>query len=136
MSLPETSVAAAREALVLAHVDAENRRDADAVIATFRHPRYEIVPTGVVHDGEAAVRAMLAEQWSQLPDLRYEAAGIYHGVDGLIVETRTVGRANGRDVDMLSVNLFGFDGADLVLERCWFDRMTVAAALGYEPRAD
>lgn len=50
---------AAREALVLRHVDAENAHDLDAVLATFAHPRYEIVPTGVVHDGEAAVSRML-----------------------------------------------------------------------------
>ena len=30
-------------------------------------------------------------------------------------------------IDMLSINLFGFEGTGLVLERCYFDRMLFAA---------
>jgi predicted ester cyclase len=123
---------AARGALVLAHVAAENDHDLDGVLATFKHPRYEIVPTGVVHDGETAVRKLLTQQWEQLPELRYEAAAVFHGPDGVVVETRTLGTApDGRRVNMLSMNLFAFEGADLVVERCYFDRLTVAQALGY-----
>jgi hypothetical protein len=136
-TLPDLDVCAAREALVVAHVAAENARDIEAVMATFAHPRYEIVPTGAVHDGDTAVRAMLEEQWTQLPGLRYEAVALFHGSDGLMVETRTLGTApDGRSVDMVSVNLFGFRGLELMLERCWFDRMTVAEALGYAPKVD
>ena len=125
---------AAREAVVLAHVAAENAHDLDAVMATFAHPRYEIIPTGAVHDGVDAVRAMLVEQWHQLPGLRYEAADIYHAAGGVAVETRTTGTApDGRAVDVVSVNVFGFDGPDLVVERCYFDRLTIADALGYTP---
>jgi ketosteroid isomerase-like protein len=135
VALPDHAVLAAREALVFSHVAAENARDIEAVMATFGHPRYEIVPTGVVHDGDAAVRAMLEEQWAQLPGLRYEAVAFFHGSDGVMVETRTLGTAtDGRAVDVVSVNLFGFRDLELVLERCWFDRMTVAEALGYAPK--
>ena len=88
-------------------------------------------------DGEAAVRAMLIEQWRQLPGLSFEAAAIFHGLNGVAVETRTRGTSPlGREVDMLSVNLFGFDGPDLVLERCYFDRMTVAESMGYNAAPD
>lgn len=65
-----------REELVLRHVAAENARDLDAVMATFTHPRYEIIPTGAVFDGAAAVRAMLVQQWTELPLLRYSAASL------------------------------------------------------------
>ena len=41
----------ARDKTLAAHVDAENRNDVDAVIATFRHPRYELVPVGEIFDG-------------------------------------------------------------------------------------
>ena len=34
------------------HMDSENRHEFDATIDTFDHPRYEIIPTGDVHDGE------------------------------------------------------------------------------------
>ena len=30
-------------------------------------------------------------------------------------------------IDMLSINLFGFEGTGLVFERCYFDRMLFAA---------
>lgn len=116
-----------REELVLRHVAAENARDLDAVMATFTHPRYEIIPTGAVFDGDAAVRAMLVQQWTDLPLLRYSVASLYHGDDGLIVETRTT--AADTPMNMLSINLFGFRGPDLVLERCYFDRMLLSAQL-------
>jgi SnoaL-like protein len=122
-----TALQRTREALVLRHVAAENARDLEAVMATFTRPRYEIIPTGMVFDGDDAVRAMLLQQWGDLPQLRYSAEGIYHGDDGLVVETRTT--APGKTIDMLSVNLFGFRGPDLILERCYFDRMLLAEQL-------
>ncbi len=124
---PDTALRRAREELVLRHVAAENARDLEAAMATFTHPRYEIIPTGTVFDGDEAVRAMLLQQWADLPLLQYSAEGLYHGEDGLVVETRTT--APGTPLDMLSVNLFGFRGRDLVLERCYFDRMLLAAQL-------
>jgi hypothetical protein len=117
----------AREELVLRHIAAENARDLEAAMATFTHPRYEIIPTAKVFDGEEAVRSMLLRQWADLPRLQYTAEGIYHGEDGLVVETRT--NAPGTPFDMLSINLFGFRGPDLILERCYFDRMLLAAQL-------
>ncbi|WP_231968780.1 MULTISPECIES: nuclear transport factor 2 family protein [unclassified Mycobacterium] len=124
---PVTALRRAREEVVLRHVAAENARDLEAAMATFTHPRYEIIPTGTVFDGDQAVRAMLSQQWADLPMLRYAAEAIYHGDNGLVVETRTT--APGTPLDMLSVNLFGFRGPDLVLERCYFDRMLLAAQL-------
>ena len=38
------------------HMESENVHDFDATIGTFGHPRYEIVPTGDVYDGEEEVR--------------------------------------------------------------------------------
>jgi hypothetical protein len=116
-----------REELVLRHVAAENARDLEGAMATFTHPRYEIIPTGMVFDGDAAVRALLLQQWAELPLLQYSAEALYHGEDGLVVETRTT--ALGAPINMLSINLFGFRGPDLILERCYFDRMLLAAQL-------
>jgi hypothetical protein len=117
----------AREELVLCHVEGENDRDLEAVMATFTHPRYEIVPSATVYDGDEAVRQMILRQWEELPLMRYTAEGIFHGDNGLMVETRTT--CPGTPIDMLSVNLFGFAGAGLILERCYFDRMLFAAQL-------
>ena len=59
----------AREAVLAAHSAAETAHDLDAVIATFHHPRYEIVPTGEVFDGEEAVRGYHAENFAGVPDV-------------------------------------------------------------------
>ncbi|KUH64595.1 hypothetical protein AU184_17420 [Mycolicibacterium novocastrense] len=116
-----------REEIVLRHVAGENARDLEAIMATFAHPRYEIVPSATVYDGDAAVRTMILRQWDELPWMHYAAEAIYHGADGLVVETRTT--CAGTDIDMLSVNVFGFDGEGLILERCYFDRMLFAEQL-------
>ena len=50
-----------REAIVREHMESENRHEFDVTIGTFDHPRYEIVPTGDVHDGEEAVRGYFAD---------------------------------------------------------------------------
>ncbi len=122
-----TEVYRRREELVLRHVAAENERDLEAIMATFTRPRYEIVPTAMVFDGDAAVRQMILRQWEELPRLQYTAEGIFHSAAGLVVETRTT--CPGTAFDMLSVNLFGFDGDGLILERCYFDRMLFSAEL-------
>jgi hypothetical protein len=114
----------AREEVVLRHVAGENDRDLEAVMATFTRPRYEIMPSATVYDGEDAVRAMILRQWDELPWLHYSADAIYHGEHGLVVETRTT--CPGTDIDMLSMNMFGFDGAALILERCYFDQKVFA----------
>ena len=40
-----------REAIILEHIDAENRHDVEGTIATFHRPRYEV--NGVPSDGES-----------------------------------------------------------------------------------
>lgn len=117
--------------VVRAHVEAENERDLEGVMATFSRPRYEIVPTGTVFDGDAAVREMLVNQWAGLPHFNYAIEGLFQSADGLVVETRTIYPGGSRS--MLSVNIFRFEGTQLVLERCYFDRMGFAEFLGDPP---
>ena len=40
-----------RLAIVREHMESENRHEFDVTMATFDHPRYEIIPTGEVFDG-------------------------------------------------------------------------------------
>ena len=49
------------------HMASENEHDFDTTIATFGHPRYELVPTGDVFDGEDEVRAYFAESRTASP---------------------------------------------------------------------
>jgi hypothetical protein len=54
--MPSADRRARREAVVREHLASENAHDFDTTIATFGHPRYELVATGDVYDGEEAVR--------------------------------------------------------------------------------
>jgi limonene-1,2-epoxide hydrolase len=127
---------ARRLATVLEHVAAENAQDLDRAMRTFHRPRYEIMPTGDIVDGENAVREMLRANWSAMPGLRFSATAVFHSADGIAVETRTEGEHNGQPVDMLSMNLFLFDDDRLICERCYFDQVTTGAALGPPTEGD
>ena len=52
----DPELAAARTEVVREHMDSENRGDFDATLATFSHPRYELIGTGEVFDGADEVR--------------------------------------------------------------------------------
>lgn len=116
-----------REELVLRHVAAENQRDLEAIMATFSHPRYEIVPSATVYNGDAEVRQMIIDQWASMPRMHYSAVALFHVDNGIFVETRTT--CPGTEMNMLSTNLFVFNGDELVLERCYFDQELFAAEL-------
>jgi hypothetical protein len=65
---PDSELLARREATVRAHMEREIAHDWDAVIATFVHSRYELMATGVVHDGEPAVREYFRAGRAVVPD--------------------------------------------------------------------
>ncbi len=46
-----------RLALLREHMRSENEQDFDRTIATFSHPRYELIPSGEVYDGYDEVMA-------------------------------------------------------------------------------
>jgi hypothetical protein len=46
--MPGADLRARREAVVREHMESENAHDFDTTIATFGHPRYELVATGDV----------------------------------------------------------------------------------------
>jgi hypothetical protein len=69
----------------------ENAHDFNTTIATFGHPRYELVATGDVYDGEDAVRAYFAETRRAFPDQRNELVALHHADDAVIVEFDLLG---------------------------------------------
>src|SRR5690349_15200401 len=81
MSLRET-----RERIVREHMESENRHEFDVTMGTFHHPRYEIVPTGDVFDGEEEVARYFAESREAFPDQRNELVALHHADDAVIVE--------------------------------------------------
>lgn len=70
------SLSAARVKTVRDHMALECENDWDGVLATFQHPRYEMMGTGVVYDGETEVRGYFASSRETFPDLANEIIAI------------------------------------------------------------
>ena len=127
-------VRARREKIVLDHFHDEVEQDWDAVLSTFPHPRYEIVPTERVYDGNAAVRGYYDETRRAFPDQRHEMIALRHSDDAVIVEFYVLGThlgplgaipPTGGKFKVRSTAFFVFEGDDvLVTERVYFDQLT------------
>ena len=131
-------VRAEREAIVRRHMEGENVHDFDAVIETFSHPRYELIATGQVHDGEDAVRAYFRESRTAFPDQRNELIALRHVEDGVVVEFWLLGthrgpllgiEPTGREFRCRMTAFFLFDASGLVCERVYFDAGTILRQL-------
>jgi steroid delta-isomerase-like uncharacterized protein len=128
-----------REAIVREHMESENHHDFDTTIATFSHPRYELIATGEVYDGEQEVRGYYADSRSAFPDQRNELIALHHSDDTVIVEFDLLGthlgplRAlppTGRAFRCRMCAFFVFDGDRITNERVYFDQMTIMRQLG------
>jgi steroid delta-isomerase-like uncharacterized protein len=131
-----------REAVVREHMDSENRHEFDTTLATFAHPRYELIATGEVYDGEEAVRGYYAATRAAFPDQRNVVHAIHHAEDAVIVEFDLMGThrgplrgvpPTGRDFTCRMVALFLFDGERIACERVYFDSATILRQLGLVP---
>jgi steroid delta-isomerase-like uncharacterized protein len=141
--MPErTELQARREALVRQHMESENRLELEKTLATFGHPRYELIPTGQVYDGEDEVRAYFASSRATFPDQRNELVSLRHAEDSVIVEFDLLGTqegelmgfpATGQAFRCRMVALYLFEGEALVCERVYFDALTILGQLGHLP---
>jgi steroid delta-isomerase-like uncharacterized protein len=137
---PSKEVRDRREALIIEHMETENRHEFDVTMATFEHPRYEIIPTGDVFDGTEEVDAYYEETRTAFPDQRNELIKLYHADDAVLIEAMLYGThlgsfrglpPTGRQFEMRFVAIFEFEGeCDLVCERVYFDSATVLRQLG------
>lgn len=125
-------------------MESENEHDFDTTIGTFAHPRYEIVPTGEVYDGEAAVRRYFAETRAAFPDQRNELIALHSADDAVIVEFFLLGThlgplrsipATGRTFRTRMSAFFIFEGERIVCERVYFDQASIMRELGILPDA-
>jgi SnoaL-like domain len=80
------SLGARRIETVKRHMALEITHEWDGVIATFEHPRYELYGSGVVFDGEAAVRSCFAASRTPFPDQGNEIIAIAQADDTVLVE--------------------------------------------------
>jgi steroid delta-isomerase-like uncharacterized protein len=133
-----------REAVVREHMESENRHEFDVTMGTFHHPRYEIVPTGDVYDGEEEVARYFAETRAAFPDQRNEPITLHHADDAVIAEFNLKGThlgplrgipPTGREFTCRMVAVFEFEdgGAGIVCERVYFDTATILGQLGLLP---
>lgn len=131
-----------REALVNEHVAAENRHDVEATVATFDHPRYEVMPLGEPSDGADAVRELLQGLMDGFPDFNADIQRMHHADDAVICEVRMTGThhgpwagipATGRQVDLSLACIFDFEEDRLVCEKVFFDFATLLRQLGALP---
>jgi steroid delta-isomerase-like uncharacterized protein len=139
MSAPTATLQQTREAIVREHMESENRHEFDVTMATFHHPRYEIVPTGDVYDGEGEVAEYFRESRTAFPDQRNELIALHHADDGVVVEFDLKGThlgrlrglpPTGREFTCRVVALFLFEEDRLVCERVYFDANTILRQLG------
>jgi steroid delta-isomerase-like uncharacterized protein len=128
-----------REEIVREHMDSENRYEFDATLETFDHPRYELIPTGEVHDGPEEVMGYFEETRRAFPDQRNELLALHHADDAVLVEAVIRGTHKGplrslppmgREFELPILAIFMFDGDKLLCERVYFDQLTVLRQLG------
>jgi steroid delta-isomerase-like uncharacterized protein len=134
-----TTLRETREAIVREHMESENRHEFDVTMGTFHHPRYEIIATGDVHDGEAEVDAYFKETRAAFPDQRNELIAMHHADDAVVAEFKLLGThkgsfrglpPTGRAFECRMTAFFLFEEDRLVCERVYFDSATILRQLG------
>jgi len=142
MSPEPTTLRARREAVVREHMESENRQEFDVTLRTFSHPRYELIATGEVYDGEEEVAGYYQASRAAFPDQRNELLAMHHSDDAVIVEFDLLGThkgplrgipPTGREFRCRMVSLFFFEGEHIVCERVYWDLATILRQLGLMP---
>lgn len=142
MTATTASLRERREAVVRQHMESENRHDFAATLATFSHPRYELVPTGEVFDGKEAVLDYFRASRTAFPDQRNEVRALHHCDDAVVVEFDLLGThqgplrglaPTGRSFRCSMTAFFFFEGEHIVCERVYWDIATILRQLGLFP---
>jgi steroid delta-isomerase-like uncharacterized protein len=129
-----------REAIVREHVDAENRKDVEATIATFHSPNYRV--NGEPVDGEAAVRDLLVGLMAGFPDFHGEIGKLHHADDAVFGEAHITGThqgefngipATGKPIDIRMAAIFEFEDDRLMCEAVYWDIATLLTQIGILP---
>ena len=144
--MDSATVRARREAIVREHMAAETDLDFERVMATFSHPRYELIGTDTVFDGDADVRRYFTLSRTPFPDQSNEIIELHHTDDGVLAEFWLLGthkgplragdrtiEPTGRSFRVRMAALFLFDDTGIVCERVWFDQLSILRQLGLAP---
>lgn len=138
MATLSTELRAQREEIVRRHMESENVHDFATTMATFEHPRYEIIATGQIYDGPEEVQRYFRESRTAFPDQRNELISLRHADDAVITEFWLLGthkgplmgmEPTGREFRCRVTAFFIFDDKGLVCERVYFDTATILRQL-------
>lgn len=127
-----------RESIVREHMESENVHAFDRTMATFEHPRYELIATDQIHAGREAVMEYFRVSRAAFPDQRNELIALHHADDAVITEFWLLGthrgplaglEPTGREFRCRMTAFFVFEGRKLVCERVYFDSATILRQL-------
>jgi len=129
-----------RLALVRHHMESENELDFEATLATFDHPRYELVATGQVYDGPEEVAGYYRTSRAAFPDQRNDNVVLTSGEDAVVAEFDLLGTHLGELAGhpptgrtfrcrMCALFLFAPGGERIIGERVYFDQGTILRQL-------
>lgn len=130
-----------RLAVLAQHFQSEVDHDWDTCIGTFNgHPRYEIMPTGQIFDGEEAVRNYHRRQREAFSDQRHENARFHcAGDDTVIAEFELLGTntgpflgqpPTGKAFRVPTIAVFFFEGDRITNERVYLDLASMFGQIG------
>jgi steroid delta-isomerase-like uncharacterized protein len=132
-----------RRVVLEGHFDSEVAHDWDACLGTFLDvPRYEIVPTGQVHEGADDVLAYHRNQRTAFPDQRHENVRIHFADDDTVITEFDLLGTNtgeyfgfeptGRSFRVAVIAVFQFDGDRITNERVYLDSASLLRQVGRE----
>jgi steroid delta-isomerase-like uncharacterized protein len=133
-----TKLQAQRERTLRALLDAVNADDTDAALASFAHPRYELIGNQRVYDGADEVRHYYEVTHRYFPDLRFDVIHVHHADQAVVAEVWMSGthlgsgpefEATGRRFRCRTAVIFTFDGELLTGARVYYDTGTIARQL-------
>ncbi len=130
-----------RLAVLETHFRSEVEHDWEACLGTFKDvPRYEIVPTGQIHEGRDAVLAYHRGQRTAFPDQRHEHVRIHVADDDTVVTEFDLLGTNtgpfmgleptGKAFRVPVVAVFTFDGDRITNERVYLDVASLVRQIG------
>lgn len=131
---------ARRLAVLEQHFSSEVDQEFDRTLATFAgHPRYEIMATGQVFDGDDEVLAYHRAQRTAFPDQRHENVRYHWADDSVVTEFDLLGTylgefyglpPTGKAFRVPVVAVFFFDGDQITNERIYLDTATFLSQIG------
>jgi steroid delta-isomerase-like uncharacterized protein len=122
------------------HMDTEVTQEFDRTLATFNgHPRYEIMPTGQVFDGDEEVMGYYRMTRTAFPDQRHDNVRYHVTDETVIVEFDLLGTnlgefyglpPTGKSFRVPVIAVFFFSGDRIVNERVYFDSASLVTQIG------